>query len=296
MTKIHKCHRYIESCRYNQLVALTHTYTQISVMLGKGEIYRPWVDQKGRQDRWTLCTEAKRRSFVFDSHIDWKPVQRVKMKCNVVFWEERLFPGTFQMRWAALFCTFWSLIRKYWGPQIQRGGGVATIQPWKNESRKVEYVRKFGKQKYCSLNLRLMGLVGGVLGCQNKTKQNTPTLLAPASKDHLGFIASSAKNSLILEWWRAHKIGFCVFLCYFMCWPQFFWGRVLILLYLIRIWKSSSGSFRHPSGKVWGWVKLYMYIYTAYEKHVRIWSPLLDGAFFFPSSFFPIFIQNQWTL
>ena len=58
---------------------------------------------------------------------------------------------------------------------------------------------------------------------------------------------------------------FKCFLCYFVCWPQFFWGRVLILLYFIGIWKSSSGSFRHPSGKVWGWVKLYMYIHSVWK-------------------------------
>ena len=35
-------------------------------------------------------TEAKRRNFVFDSSIDWKPEQSAKMKCNVIC------PGSFE--------------------------------------------------------------------------------------------------------------------------------------------------------------------------------------------------------
>ena len=32
----------------------------------------------------SYCTEAKRRNLVFDSSIDWKPVQSAKMRCNVI--------------------------------------------------------------------------------------------------------------------------------------------------------------------------------------------------------------------
>ena len=38
------------------------------------------VDRTSRSD----CTEAKRRKFVFDSSIDWTPVQSAKMKCKAV--------------------------------------------------------------------------------------------------------------------------------------------------------------------------------------------------------------------
>ena len=32
----------------------------------------------------SYSTEAKRRNFVFYSSVDWKPVQSVKLRCNVV--------------------------------------------------------------------------------------------------------------------------------------------------------------------------------------------------------------------
>ena len=44
------------------------------------------VDRAGRCN----STETKRRNCVFDSSVDWKPVQSVKMKCNEVN------PGSFQ--------------------------------------------------------------------------------------------------------------------------------------------------------------------------------------------------------
>ena len=60
-----------------------------------------------------------------------------------------------------------------------------------------------------------------------------------------------------------------------------FGGRVLILLYLIGIWKSSSGSFRHPSGKAWGRVKLYMYIHSVWKTCPYLISIARWSFFFF---------------
>ena len=139
-----KCTSATDTLRHADITCLSHTHTQISVMLGKGEIYFIDLEQIRKVGRTSgrYCTDAKRRSFVFDSRIDWKPVQSLKMKCTVVFQEERIFPGAFKMRGAALFWTFLSPIRKYWGYPIQRGGSV----------------QKFCKQKYCSLNLWLVGV------------------------------------------------------------------------------------------------------------------------------------------
>ena len=66
-------------------------------------------------------------------------------------------------------------------------------------------------------------------------------------------------------------------------------GRVLILLYLIGIWKSSSGSFRHPSGKAWGRVKLYMYIHSVWKTCPYLISIARWSFFFFFLLFFLFF-------
>ena len=54
----------------------------------------------------TSCTEAQRRNFVLDSSTDWKPVQSVKMRCNVVcpFNIQSMSPGlTSWLKWST--CT-----------------------------------------------------------------------------------------------------------------------------------------------------------------------------------------------
>ena len=44
------------------------------------------LEQIGKIDRTSgnNSTKTKRTKFVFDSSIDWKPVQSAKMRCNVV--------------------------------------------------------------------------------------------------------------------------------------------------------------------------------------------------------------------
>ena len=98
--KMHKRHRHIEACRHNLLV--THTHKSVSCWEKVRFIDLEQIRKVGRTSG-RYCTDAKRRSFVFDSRIDWKPVQSLKMKCNVVFQEERIFPGAFKMRGAVLF-------------------------------------------------------------------------------------------------------------------------------------------------------------------------------------------------
>ena len=78
---------------------------------------------------------------------------------------------------------------------------------------------------------------------------------------------------------------FKCFLCYFVCWPQFFgeeYWYCCTLLEFERVHQVVLDTLQEKCEDGWNCTC----IFTVYEKHVRIWSALLGGAFFF---FFVLF-------